>query len=203
MITRPSVVTSQSVSRHLLSRIASSQRVSWPRLVIPHLGSLFAARMMQTARQGSTLTATSPGVSRSGSTASSISRSPTSASSMSAYKKAPPPPPSSKPGSYSKPAPAPPVAAPAAPPPYTPPAANATAMAVATKRAPPPPPGAKPAPKPPVVHYVVALYDFEAQADGDLSFRTGDQIELLEKTNSSEDWWTGRLNGQKGVFPGT
>jgi hypothetical protein len=46
------------------------------------------------------------------------------------------------------------------------------------------------------------LYDFDAQADGDLSFKTGDRIEIVEKTASAEDWWTGKLNGQQGVFPG-
>jgi hypothetical protein len=40
------------------------------------------------------------------------------------------------------------------------------------------------------------------EADGDLSFNAGDRIELVEKTQSAEDWWTGRLNGQQGVFPG-
>ena len=49
---------------------------------------------------------------------------------------------------------------------------------------------------------MVALYDFEAQADGDLAFRTGDRIEVVERTGSTEDWWTGRLNGVQGVFPG-
>lgn len=52
------------------------------------------------------------------------------------------------------------------------------------------------------MQYVVALYDFEAQADGDLSFKSGDRIEIVERTESAEDWWTGRLNGQQGVFPG-
>jgi amphiphysin len=71
------------------------------------------------------------------------------------------------------------------------------------KKAPPPPPPLKPKPKPkPGVQYVVALYDFEAQADGDLSFSTGDRIEIVEKTASAEDWWTGKLNGVQGVFPG-
>lgn len=93
------------------------------------------------------------------------------------------------------------------PPPYTPPynpGAGSAAAAAGAKRAPPPPPALKPKPKPPVpaVHYVVALYDFEAQADGDLSFNTGDRIELVEKTENTEDWWTGRLNGVQGVFPG-
>jgi amphiphysin len=49
---------------------------------------------------------------------------------------------------------------------------------------------------------VVALYDFAAQADGDLSFSAGDRIEIVEKTASAEDWWTGKLNGVQGVFPG-
>jgi amphiphysin len=68
---------------------------------------------------------------------------------------------------------------------------------------PPPPPPLKPKPKSePPKQYVVAVYDFEAQADGDLSFKAGDRIEVVEKTTSAEDWWTGKLNGVQGVFPG-
>jgi amphiphysin len=52
------------------------------------------------------------------------------------------------------------------------------------------------------VNYVVALYDFAAQADGDLDFKVGDRIEVVERSESAEDWWTGRLNGRTGVFPG-
>ena len=52
------------------------------------------------------------------------------------------------------------------------------------------------------MNYVVALYDFSAQADGDLEFKVGDRIELVERTDSAEDWWTGRLDGRTGVFPG-
>jgi len=52
------------------------------------------------------------------------------------------------------------------------------------------------------VNYVVALYDFSAQADGDLEFKAGDRIEVVERTESAEDWWTGRLDGRTGVFPG-
>ncbi|KAK7064740.1 Bar adaptor protein [Favolaschia claudopus] len=89
----------------------------------------------------------------------------------------------------------------APPPPYS--AASSASAAAATKRAPPPPPPLKPKPSlAPKVHYVVALYDFAAQADGDLSFNTGDRIEIVERGASAEDWWTGRLNGQQGVFPG-
>ncbi|KAF8207212.1 SH3 domain-containing protein [Mycena galopus ATCC 62051] len=46
-----------------------------------------------------------------------------------------------------------------------------------------------------------ALWDFneDGQNSQDLSFRTGQIIEILEETNS--DWWTGLLNGREGVFP--
>lgn len=87
-----------------------------------------------------------------------------------------------------------------APPAYS--AAGAATGAAAGKRPAPPPP-MKPKPgAAPAVQYVVALYDYTAQADGDLSFTAGDRIEVVEKTASAEDWWTGKLNGMSGVFPG-
>ncbi|KAF8741682.1 BAR protein, partial [Rhizoctonia solani] len=141
------------------------------------------AKMVQTNRLAS-------GGSGTLSAGGSVRRAPSTASTMSslAGKKAPPPPPGAASSS-------------AAPPPYTPPAPNSN-VAVIGKKAPPPPPPLKPKPSSaPPVQYVVALYDFVAQADGDLSFRVGDRIEVVERTASSEDWWTGRLNGQQGVFP--
>ncbi|EEB94593.1 hypothetical protein MPER_06566 [Moniliophthora perniciosa FA553] len=126
---------------------------------------------------------------------SSMGRSPSMASSMSSSstfsKKAPPPPPSSSS-----------LAAP--PPPYSPSGVGSSAAsAAAAKKAPPPPPPLKPKPSlTPKPKFVVALYDFQAQAEGDLSFNVGDRIEIMEKTASAEDWWTGRLNGQVGSFPG-
>ncbi|KAG1769593.1 hypothetical protein EDD22DRAFT_977459 [Suillus occidentalis] len=123
---------------------------------------------------------------------SSIGRSPSITSagtpSSSFIKKAPPPPPGQTP---------------APPPPYSAASNDAGAATSAATKRPPPPPPLKPKPKPePVVEYVTALYDFDAQADGDLSFKTGDRIEIVTKTESQEDWWTGRLNGSQGVFPG-
>ncbi|KAI8078265.1 uncharacterized protein B0P05DRAFT_579510 [Gilbertella persicaria] len=50
--------------------------------------------------------------------------------------------------------------------------------------------------------FVIALYDYVAQAEGDLSFRKDDKIEIIERTADTNDWWTGRLNGVTGVFPG-
>ncbi|CAG8476822.1 7767_t:CDS:2 [Paraglomus occultum] len=61
-----------------------------------------------------------------------------------------------------------------------------------------PPPATKPRPK----NYVTALYDYEAQAEGDLSFKKNDRIEVIERTADANGWWTGKLNGKTGLFPG-
>ncbi|WVQ72630.1 hypothetical protein IAR50_002189 [Cryptococcus sp. DSM 104548] len=88
-----------------------------------------------------------------------------------------------------------------APPPYTAPATG-TGTNTLGKKAPPPPPALKPKPSFNAVKYATAIFDYEAQAEGDLSFHAGDRIEIVERTESSEDWWTGRLDGRQGVFPG-
>lgn len=164
------------------------------------------SRMVQTARSQNNSQRTSSAVSPTSSAGSGSNlRSPPpgrALSSAAAYKKAAVLPPPSHGG-------APDSAAQAAPPPYSPsPPANGSSTVVAgaaaaAKKAPPPPPPLKSKPKPkPAVQYVVALYDFTAQAEGDLSFGVGDRIELVQRTESTEDWWTGRLNGKEGVFPG-
>ena len=43
-----------------------------------------------------------------------------------------------------------------------------------------------------------ALYDFEAQQDGDLPFREDDRIYV---TKMDGDWWEGECNGKFGTFP--
>ncbi|NXK94908.1 SH3Y1 protein, partial [Formicarius rufipectus] len=48
---------------------------------------------------------------------------------------------------------------------------------------------------------VTALYSFEGQQPGDLTFKAGDKITVTTKTNSQFDWWEGRLGGQTGIFP--
>ena len=77
------------------------------------------------------------------------------------------------------------------------------AMVAAAKSKPPPPKpkpshlaGAKQA------EMVTALYDFAAQADGDLSFSAGDVIEIVQRTQNENEWWTGKLRGKQGQFPG-
>jgi len=64
------------------------------------------------------------------------------------------------------------------------------------------PPRPPPATKPKPADYVTALYDYEAQAEGDLSFKKNDRIEVIERTADANGWWTGRLNRKTGLFPG-
>ncbi|CCK69316.1 SYLF and SH3 domain-containing protein KNAG_0C02040 [Huiozyma naganishii CBS 8797] len=47
----------------------------------------------------------------------------------------------------------------------------------------------------------VALYSFTGEESGDLPFRKGDVITVLKKSDSQNDWWTGRVNGREGIFP--
>jgi hypothetical protein len=71
---------------------------------------------------------------------------------------------------------------------------TATAIAAKKKRPPPPPPKR-------AATFVTALYDFGGQGGDDLVFREGDQIRIVQKSDSTDDWWEGELRGQKGFFP--
>lgn len=51
-------------------------------------------------------------------------------------------------------------------------------------------------------HWMHPLNTHAVQTEGDLSFKTGDRIEIVKRSESQEDWWTGRVNGAEGVFPG-
>ncbi|KAK3499027.1 BAR domain-containing protein [Neurospora hispaniola] len=80
---------------------------------------------------------------------------------------------------------------------------SSLSMAAAAKAKPPPP---KPKPKAlmaaaPKVETVTALYDYSAQAEGDLSFRAGDVIEIVTRTANENEWWIGKLHGKQGQFP--
>ncbi|ORY09031.1 reduced viability upon starvation protein [Clohesyomyces aquaticus] len=102
----------------------------------------------------------------------------------------------------------------APPPPYSPgPAANALSpplsakswgSAAKSKGAAPPPPKPKPSrlSGAPAMETVTALYDYEAQAEGDLSFTTGDVITIISRTQNDNEWWTGSVHGRTGQFPG-
>uniref|UniRef100_A0A8C6WTH2 F-BAR and double SH3 domains protein 2 n=1 Tax=Neogobius melanostomus TaxID=47308 RepID=A0A8C6WTH2_9GOBI len=50
--------------------------------------------------------------------------------------------------------------------------------------------------------YVRALYDYDGQADEELSFSEGAVIRLLNRDTQTDDgFWEGELNGRVGVFP--
>lgn len=72
----------------------------------------------------------------------------------------------------------------AMPPPYSNPAGNSIGNGIAKTET------------------VTALYDYQAQAEGDLSFPAGAIIEVVQRSADVNDWWTGRYNGQQGLFPG-
>ncbi|KAF9562329.1 hypothetical protein EC968_005250 [Mortierella alpina] len=69
-------------------------------------------------------------------------------------------------------------------------------QAQAAHKGPPPP-----VPKRLGLRIAVALYDYDAQQEGDLSFRKDDRIEIVDRTADVNGWWTGRLNGRQGAFP--
>jgi len=69
----------------------------------------------------------------------------------------------------------------------------------AKKKPPPPPPPKKNLGRP--EEFVIAQYDFHGQSDGDLSFREGDTIKIVKKTETNQDWWVGELRGRQGSFP--
>ncbi|KAL2008197.1 hypothetical protein VTN00DRAFT_8179 [Thermoascus crustaceus] len=79
---------------------------------------------------------------------------------------------------------------------------SSTLSAAAKAKPAPPPPRPKPSRLAAPVETVTALYDYEAQAAGDLSFSAGDIIEVVQRTNNENEWWTGRINGVEGQFPG-
>jgi amphiphysin len=90
----------------------------------------------------------------------------------------------------------------AAPPPYSAATSASTSSFASGKKAPPPPPPLKPKPGAPPKQFCTAIFDYEAQAEGDLSFSAGERIEIVERTDSADDWWTGKVNGRQGIFPG-
>jgi len=78
----------------------------------------------------------------------------------------------------------------------------AAAAAAKSKPPPPKPKPAKLAAHAPAAETVTALFDYSAQAEGDLSFRAGDVIEIVQRTQNDNEWWIGKLHGKQGQFPG-
>ncbi|KAJ3551922.1 hypothetical protein NP233_g12988 [Leucocoprinus birnbaumii] len=67
---------------------------------------------------------------------------------------------------------------------------------------PPPPPPRQPEPEPEPEEegeWAESLYDFETSESGDLELKEGQRVLVIERT--SDDWWTGEIDGKKGLFP--
>lgn len=47
----------------------------------------------------------------------------------------------------------------------------------------------------------IAKFTFEGEQDGDLSFKKGEIVTILKKTENATDWWTGRVGTREGIFP--
>ncbi|KAJ2777691.1 actin binding protein [Coemansia interrupta] len=93
------------------------------------------------------------------------------------------------------------------PPPPAPPAPPSAAPALPPRGAPAAPP--PPPPPPPAApqqqqdfgqNYAIAVYEYEAAEDGELSFREGERITHIEFPSS--EWWEGvNEKGEYGLFP--
>jgi hypothetical protein len=80
-------------------------------------------------------------------------------------------------------------------------AAVSAAASIASKKKPPPPPPPKRKTSAQQQDYVIAQYDFAGEGVGDLSFREGDKILVVQRTVSQNDWWEGECRGMRGSFP--
>jgi len=81
------------------------------------------------------------------------------------------------------------------------PSTASIASSITGKKKPPPPPPAKRIPSSQTFTYCTALYDFAGPGETDLSFSEGDQIRIVKKSESTDDWWLGELKGVSGSFP--
>ncbi|CAN0210315.1 unnamed protein product [Lampetra planeri] len=53
--------------------------------------------------------------------------------------------------------------------------------------------------QPQTASFVQALFDFEPQEEGELEFKRGDFIQVVD--NSDPNWWKGKCHGALGMFP--
>ena len=47
----------------------------------------------------------------------------------------------------------------------------------------------------------IAKFTFDGEQSGDLSFKKGEVITIVKRTENETDWWTGRIGGREGIFP--
>ncbi|ORZ12311.1 hypothetical protein BCR42DRAFT_420395 [Absidia repens] len=70
------------------------------------------------------------------------------------------------------------------------------------RRPPPPPPASRKPTRPRTTTPTArAVYSFAGEQDGDLSFKENEIIIIVQKSDSQDDWWTGKVGSKQGVFP--
>ncbi|PVU89477.1 hypothetical protein BB561_005336 [Smittium simulii] len=74
-------------------------------------------------------------------------------------------------------------------------------LSQSSRRVPPPPPNPPAQQSVSMPKVASALYSFEGQAPGDLSFNKGDKIVIIKSTDTQNDWWEGSCKGITGQFP--
>ncbi|RDX52942.1 hypothetical protein OH76DRAFT_1343952 [Lentinus brumalis] len=84
-----------------------------------------------------------------------------------------------------------------APPPRRVPSTSASSPA--TSPAPPAPPALPRRNTQDEGEWVEALYDYHSEDPGDLDLQEGMRVLVVERT--SDDWWTGEIDGQRGLIP--
>lgn len=47
----------------------------------------------------------------------------------------------------------------------------------------------------------IAKFTFDGEQPGDLSFKKGEIITILKRTENESDWWTGKVGDKEGIFP--
>jgi SH3 domain-containing YSC84-like protein 1 len=47
----------------------------------------------------------------------------------------------------------------------------------------------------------IAKFTFDGEQPGDLSFKKGEIITILKRTENESDWWTGKVGNKEGIFP--
>ncbi|CAO3600587.1 unnamed protein product [Absidia cylindrospora] len=67
------------------------------------------------------------------------------------------------------------------------------------RQLPPPPPPAPAAPATPTLPTYKAIYPFQSDGDGEVSFEEGTVLEIVEKDDNG--WWLARLDGKEGWVP--
>ena len=47
----------------------------------------------------------------------------------------------------------------------------------------------------------IAKFTFDGEQSGDLSFKKGEIITIVKRTENETDWWTGKIGDREGIFP--